>query len=194
VLVGFLVLNRLDDYFLRQQQADLESRAESIAQFVEITAFTRAGSIGPVVTPDGLVDEAVVADLSRGGYHRLLADVLAQADVTVRVGTIQNGQFVPAPNGTFRAEQNAHPRPGQQREEIPTVPHVRTVAHPFFPYAIEVVLNNPYTFRATAVQNVAGLLIAIGLFALGLSMIVAAGLARRFTTPLRRLTDPPRGR
>jgi signal transduction histidine kinase len=39
---------------------------------------------------------------------------------------------------------------------------------------------------------VAGLLAAIGLFALGLSVIVAAGLARRFTTPLRRLTEATR--
>ena len=149
--------------------------------------------MAPVVAPDGLVDEAVVAELSSGNQQRLLADLLAQADVTIRLGSFEGSEFVPAPNGTFEADLQAQPRPGQQQESVPTQPYYRTVAHPFFPYTIEVRLNNPYTFRATAVQNVTGLLAAIGLFALGLSMIVAAGLARRFTTPLRRLTEATRG-
>ena len=193
LLVGFLVLNRLDDYFLQQQAADLETRSETIAQFVEQVALVRTGRVAPVVAPDGLLDEAVAAQLSSGIQQRLLADVLAQADVTIRVGSWDGTAFVPAPNGTFEAMLQAEPREGQQQESVPTIPHLRVVAHPFFPWAIEVRLNNPYTFRATAVQNVAGLLIAIGLFALGLSMIVAAGLAQRFTTPLRRLTEATRG-
>ena len=57
----------------------------------------------------------------------------------------------------------------------------------------QVTLANPYTFRATAIANVTGLLAAIALFALGLSVLVSAGLARRFTTPLRRLTEASRG-
>ena len=63
----------------------------------------------------------------------------------------------------------------------------------FQPYAVEVSLSNPYTFRATALANVTGLLAAIALFALGLSVVVAAFMARRFTTPLRRLTEASRG-
>ena len=56
-----------------------------------------------------------------------------------------------------------------------------------------VTLSNPYTFRATALANVTGLLAAIALFALGLSVLVSAAMARRFTTPLRRLTEASRG-
>jgi two-component system sensor histidine kinase BaeS len=41
--------------------------------------------------------------------------------------------------------------------------------------------------------NVTGLLAAVALFALGLSVLVSAGMARRFTTPLRRLTAASRG-
>ena len=63
----------------------------------------------------------------------------------------------------------------------------------FQPYAVEVTLSNPYTFRATALANVTGLLAAIALFALGLSVVVSAAMARRFTTPLRRLTEASRG-
>ena len=59
-------------------------------------------------------------------------------------------------------------------------------------YTLRVTLSDPYTFRAAAIANVTGLLAAIGLFALGLSVVVAAALARRFTTPLRPLTDASR--
>ena len=62
----------------------------------------------------------------------------------------------------------------------------------FGPYAVEVTLANPYTFRATAIANVTGLLAAIAMFALGLSVLVSAALARRFTTPLRQLTEASR--
>jgi signal transduction histidine kinase len=57
---------------------------------------------------------------------------------------------------------------------------------------MEITLADPYTYRATAINNVTGLLIAIGLFALGLAVVVSAALARRFTTPIRQLTDASR--
>jgi signal transduction histidine kinase len=59
-------------------------------------------------------------------------------------------------------------------------------------YSVEVTLADPYTYRATAIANVTGQLVAIALFALGLAVVVSAGLARRFTTPLRQLTDASR--
>ncbi len=49
------------------------------------------------------------------------------------------------------------------------------------------------TYRASAIANLTGLLAAIGLFALGLAVVVSAALTRRFTTPLRQLTDASRG-
>ncbi len=59
-------------------------------------------------------------------------------------------------------------------------------------YTVRVTLEDPYTYRRAAIANVTGLLAAIGLFALGLSVVVSAALARRFTTPLRQLTDASR--
>ena len=44
-------------------------------------------------------------------------------------------------------------------------------------------------FARRPIGNVTGLLAAIALFALGLSVLVAAALARRFTSPLRQLSD-----
>ena len=43
-------------------------------------------------------------------------------------------------------------------------------------HGIEVTLSNPYTFRATALSNLTGLLAAIALFALGLSVVIASFL------------------
>ena len=54
-------------------------------------------------------------------------------------------------------------------------------------------MANPYTFRATAIANVAAVLGGIALLAFGLAVLVSTGLARRFTTPLRRLTEASRG-
>ncbi|HVL54433.1 MAG TPA: HAMP domain-containing sensor histidine kinase [Vitreimonas sp.] len=145
------------------------------------------------MTADGLVDRGVIAQLQQGDSRAILADALAQADVTIEIGQGGRDAFVPASNGRVEARLRAQPREGQQQEAVPTEPVYLEIAHPFNPYTIKVVLNNPYTFRAAAVSNVTGLLVAIGLFALGMSLIVAAGLARRFTTPLRRLTEATRG-
>ena len=192
LLVSFLVLNRLDDYFLQQQRTDLQARAKTVALVVQGIAEDQTGRVRPVIRSDGLVDEAVMAQLQQGDSRQILADALAQADVIIEFGYGSDGTFTPATNGRVDHKLHAQPAPGQKQENIPTDPVYTQVADAFYPYTIKVVLNNPYTFRATAVANVTGLLVAIGLFALGLSMIVAAGLARRFTTPLRRLTEATR--
>ena len=44
LLVTVLVINRLDDYFTRQQKADLEQRAESVFKSVDRLA-TPAGAV-----------------------------------------------------------------------------------------------------------------------------------------------------
>jgi signal transduction histidine kinase len=131
--------------------------------------------------------------LSQSGQRRILADQLAQADVRIRLGLVKEGQFVPAANGQFEAAHEAEPRPGQSREAITSDQLPYRVNSPLFPYVIEVTLSNPYTYRASTVANVAGLLLVIGLFAMGLAIIVAAGLTLRFTIPLRRLTEASRG-
>ena len=87
----------------------------------------------------------------------------------------------------------AQPEAGQTQERSAVVSKAYPAGGLFQPYAVEVTLSNPYTFRATALANVTGLLAAIALFALGLSVVVSAAMARRFTTPLRRLTEASRG-
>ena len=190
LVVGGLVLNRLDDYFTRQQEADLRTRANTVAEYVASLASDRTAG-DPVVDTDNVVDPRVVTALQSSGQQHALADLLGQADVTIRLSSGTAAGFVPSENGTFVAQLKTGPAPGQTREAIASDP-TRLRVNGFFPFIVEVTLSNPYTFRAAAVANVVGLLAVTGLLALVLAMVVTAVLTRRFTTPLRRLTDAAR--
>jgi signal transduction histidine kinase len=166
-----------------------------VAQYVilvaESTDSVRAGR--PVVTQDGMVDPVVLFELSRDRQQRLVAGSLAQADVRYRLGILRGSTFVPATNGTFTAIDDAPGQPGQRREERLVSPAVIVEARSSpVPYGVEVTLVNPYTYRAETIANVTGLLAVTGLVALAVAIVVAAMLARRFTTPLRRLTEASR--
>jgi signal transduction histidine kinase len=191
ILVALLVVNRVGAYFQQQQEDDLTARARNVAQYVVLIAES-ASSIRDVVSADGVVDPAVSVELGKASQQRILADRLAQADVRIRLGLIRDGQLVPAANGSFAAGQAASPEPGQTRERITSPPLLFPVSSPLVPYGVEVTLANPYTFRTSAIANVTGLLAVIGLVAMIVAMVVAATLARRFTTPLRRLTEASR--
>jgi signal transduction histidine kinase len=193
-LVGMLVVNRLDDYFTRQQAADLADRRETVEALVE--AFIEgAGTRAPTINEDGLVNPIVLTTLEDERVRQLIADRTAQADVLLQIGLTQTtgegNRFVPASNGVVFLPRQAPPRPGQTREATSETDWFAggSVGEQ---YTVQVTLADPYTFRATAIANVTGLLIAVGLFALGLAVVVSATLARRFTTPLRQLTDATR--
>jgi signal transduction histidine kinase len=193
ILVTVPVVNRLDDYFTRQQEADLGIRSSTVSVYVQ--ALADGERLGPVVGADGRLDPAVAAAMSRPSTQRFVSDQLGRADVRVRFGLItadgDGTAFAPAADGTFEMPLRTPSQGGQTREET-SVTELYVSGPVFARYAVEVTLANPYTFRATAIANVSGLLAAIALFALGLSVVVAAGLARRFTTPLRRLTEAAR--
>ncbi|HEY7523479.1 MAG TPA: HAMP domain-containing sensor histidine kinase [Candidatus Limnocylindrales bacterium] len=190
LLVSAFVINRLDDSFLQQQAADLDDRTETVAAVVVALARDSA-RIRPVVTRSGILDPEVQAVLGDQDQIQLLSNRLAQADIRIRFGLGTVTDFEPATNGEFNATYQAQPRPDQHPE--PTAYTRRfEVENGLFTYVLEVTLSGPYTFRAAAIANVTGLLAAIGLFALGLSMIVASVLARRYTTPLRGLTEASR--
>ena len=195
MLVTVLVINRLDDYFTRQQTTDLEQRAETVSVYVQSRARAAAEG-GTVVSLDLRVNPAVLAALDEE-QQRVIADRLGQADVLVRFGRlVPSGEgvaFIRAVDEPLFMRLEAQPAPGQTQERTAVVSRAYPAGGLFQPYAVEVTLSNPYTFRATALANVTGLLAAIALFALGLSVVVSAAMARRFTTPLRRLTEASRG-
>jgi signal transduction histidine kinase len=191
-LVTTLVLNRLGDYFDQQQREDLSARSLGVAQYVALVAEGASG-LRPVVDASGVLDPAVVVELNRTSQQRILADRLAKADVRIRLGTAADGAFAAASNGEFTALLEAGALAGQRREPITSDAIFYTVAGTLVPYVVEVTLSNPFTYRATAIGTTTGLLAIIGIVALALSVVAAAALARRFTTPLRRLTEASRG-
>jgi signal transduction histidine kinase len=192
VLVTTLVLNRLGDYFDQQQRQDLAARATGVAQFVALVA-ERASDPRPVISPAGVVDPAAVVELTRSSQERFLADNLAQADVRIRLGVRADGTFVPASGGEFQADLETAPEVRQTRELITSEALYYRVPSAVRVYYVEVTLSNPYTYRATAIATTTGLLAIIGVGAMVVSVVAAAALARRFTTPLRRLTEASRG-
>ena len=183
-LVSVLVLNRLDAYFVQQQEADLQERARTVNGYIQTLADGAAGR-APVVGADGFLDEDVI-DALTPGRQAFITDRLGQADVIARFGILvttgDRTMFIPAPNGTFQMNLQAPPRAGQSRETT-FVTDRYGGGLPFQRYTLEITLANPSTFRASAIANLTGLLAAIALFALGLAVVVSAALTRRFTTP-----------
>jgi signal transduction histidine kinase len=194
-LVSAVVINRLDDFTHDQVTADLRSRAETAKDFVTAVVDKAAADVGrPVIGPDGTIDPAVRSALDPP-FITLLARI-AQADVTLRIGTVRPSvtagtTVTPAPDGEFAARLTAAPRQGQARDPDAHFDDVWPVgtAHP---YGIEVALTGAYTFRASTLATATTLLIVLAVIALGIAVIVAAVLANRFTTPLRRLTEAAR--
>ena len=193
-LVGLLVVNRLGAYFEQQQTDDLRTRADAVARYVidvaEAQDRIRAGR--PVVTIDGELDSVVGLELQKESQQRFIAERLAQADVQYRIGTIIDGEFFPAANGAFSARDEAEAQRGQLREPVSSDRVILENRTGTPPYAVEVILSNPFTYRSAAIQNVTGLLAIIGLIALSVAVVVAAALTRRITTPVRRLTEASR--
>ena len=195
-LVSLLVVNRLDDYFTTQQRADLKIRSDTVLRAVEQQTRSEICPTCVVVTQENTLNPAVVKAFARDDVQRYLSDSLAQADVHVRFGrldaTTDAPVFVPASDGDMRIPLRATPKEGQTQEHTTVEPSFGLAGTIKQPYAIEVTLSNPYTYRAQALSNLTGLLAAIALFVLGLSVVIASILTRRFTTPLRRLTEASR--
>ena len=196
-LVTVLVINRLDDYFASQQEIDLDQRSQLVGTYVLTLADTAAGR-RPVVGIDGMVDTMVIRALAEPSVRHFIADQLGQADVQITFGrTLPGGEtetFEAARSAPMLLSLQVPAQTGQTREwDLSSTRVYRGVTDVFRPYAISVTLIDPYTFRASALANVTGLLAAVALFALGLSVLVSTAMARRFTTPLRRLTEASRG-
>jgi signal transduction histidine kinase len=126
-----------------------------------------------------------------------MADRLGQANVQIQIGsptTLPDGtaSIIPSKSAVFGATLAAEPSVGQAREPISVseVYHVEQSA--LFTYAIEVTLSQPYTFKASTLRDVTALLLVIGVIVLGLAVVLAWLLTKRFTTPLRRLTEASR--
>jgi signal transduction histidine kinase len=196
-LVAGLVLNRLDDFFLQQERTSLANRADNVAAIVDVRVDLASGR-SPIVSADNVVSPEVAAALDWGPFlQTLLADQIALADVEIVVGQIfldGNGNVGVdgAANGSFSGELTREAQAGQTREDLSHTESYRLLNEGGFEYGLRVTLSDPYTFRASTVANVSALFLVIGAIGLAASVVVAAFLAGRFATPLRRLTEASR--
>jgi signal transduction histidine kinase len=198
LLMTAVVLNRLDDLFRQQQLADLKARTELVARFVDGVATLTIGT-NAVVQGDNTVNPVFARAMHSDSFSRFMADQLAEADVDVVVGRLQteggdSGSIVPAKGGTFHVDVQ-EPREGEAgltQEQLAADPIVWEATSSRYPYVIGVQLSNPWTARQTALGNLASVTAAVGLVAIGIAVIVAAVMALRVTTPLRRVTDASR--
>ncbi|MBA2718507.1 MAG: HAMP domain-containing histidine kinase [Chloroflexi bacterium] len=195
-LVTIFVLNRLDDEFRSQQRVELRARTERVAAYVDSLTSQLMGQV-PVVSADNRVALSVEAALSSEIFGRLIADNFAEADVDIALGLPSAGSgdaagFVPAANGSFHIAATSPGREGLTKEHLHAEPRELIADWSAQPFVIAVQLSNPYTFRQTAIDNVTTVTAAVGTLALGIAVIVAAAMALRVTTPLRRLTEASR--
>jgi signal transduction histidine kinase len=197
LIASGLVINRMGEYFSQQQRDDLDARALTVAQYVVVLADAvlaqSATGFRPVVDRSNIVDQAVALELGSRRQQRVLADQLAQADVRISLGVLEGSKFLPASNGVFEAVHEAEPRQGQTREAVTNDEQRYLAKSATNPYVVAVTLANPYTYRASTEANMVGIMLLVGLFAMGLAILVLAALTGRFTIPLRRLTEASRG-
>ncbi|HEU4671606.1 MAG TPA: ATP-binding protein [Candidatus Limnocylindrales bacterium] len=193
-LVSAVVINRLDDFTRDQVSGDLRARALTVRDFA-VALVTPAADDAPVIETDGSLNPAVRAALGRD-VMALFARI-AQADVTITLGTAQSGPtagttVIAAPNGSFSGKLVTTPSGTQTRDGDARYDDAWPVGTSH-PYGIAVSLSGAYTFRATTLAQATTLLVVLTIAAVGLAALVAIVLARRFTTPIRRLTDAARG-
>ncbi len=193
-LVALVVLNRLDEYFYQQDRTALASRTVTVRDLAAfIIRISAAGE--PVVDAAGTVNPRVDATLNNPDNLSFLANQVAFADVVIRLGTGTQDQaddvpFVPAEGASYAGVLTAAPAPGQARESIQS--QQTSLIPAAFPYAMEVSLSDPYTYRQSTFNTITGLLLVVTIIAFAISIVAAAFLASRFTRPLRRLTEAVR--
>ena len=199
-LVAPIVVNRIDDYFRQQEEQSLQVRAKATAavidQFIETTLPGHrivAESNGQAVLNPDVADILVTHDLLR-----IAANNVAQADVTLEFGLAKpdtDGTMMTDPDRdlSFSTRLDIEPSRGQARDpQVAAATSEFTMDQGDPPWGMVVTLSNPYTSRASTLAAITGLLLVMAGVAFLVAVLVAAFLARRFTTPLTRLTEASR--
>jgi signal transduction histidine kinase len=201
-IVSVLTVFVLDNDLRQQEMTNLQARANAVAAVVRVAAETTASADpanNTVVSASGTLNDQVSAVM---GDRTTLADYannVAQADLRLRFGlgseTPGGTVLIPTtPVSTFSAPLTAEPGLGQARDSI-AYTEIFKFADPEGvkpTWYLEVSLSAPYTTRSSTITGVVGFLLLAETGVLLLAIVVSALLARRFTTPLRRLTDAAR--
>jgi len=200
-IVSVLTVFVLDTDLRQQEQTNLEARARAVAAVVQIRAeaATEDNSTNrTVVSAENVLNLKALAVFSSAELSNY-ANQVALADIRLRFGlgyeTSAGPIFEPA-NGTstFSAQLTVAPGRGQARDQISylEVFRVEDPAGVEPTWYLEVSLSAPYTTRQSTIAAVVGFLALTSLAVMLLAIVMASVLARRFTTPLRRLTEAAR--
>ncbi|MGA3058502.1 MAG: HAMP domain-containing sensor histidine kinase [Candidatus Limnocylindrales bacterium] len=200
--VSIMTVLVLDNDLRQQVETNLQARANAISAVVRVKAEA-AAALDPanatVVSAGNNLNGYVRAAMSDPTTLTNYANDVAQADLRLRFGlgseTPQGIVFYPAGEpSTFSASLTAEPGRGQARDSVSYAETFRFVdpggAKPT--WYLEVSLSAPYTTRASTIASVVGFLLISAMAGLLLAVVVSFLLARRFTKPLRRLTDAAR--
>lgn len=197
----------LDGYFADQEREDLQTRARVVGVFVldRLVQFQAppGQQARPILLPTAprmQAGPAVIQALgtAQEGYVKRLADVLARANVTVRIR--EGGE--PEDPVAFEMTSDFDPRgaaPGQQQEDI-TAEAPLLISDFFFSQTgaaapvrrVTVELSQPWTFRAQTLSTIVGVMFAAAGLALMVAVVASILLAQRLTDPIRRLTHASR--
>jgi signal transduction histidine kinase len=200
--VSTLTVLVMDNALRQQEETNLVARANAIAAVVRVKAESSA-ALDPanvtVVSAGGQLNDYVRGALSNPTTLTDYANNVAQADLRLRVGlgsdTSGGIQFYPANEpSTFSASLTAQPGGGQARDSV-SYTEIFKFQDPVGvqpTWYLEVSLSAPYTTRSSTIASVVGFLLVTATVALLLAIVVSSFLARRFTRPLRRLTDAAR--
>ena len=198
-IVSVLTVFVLDNDLRQQETTNLAARANAVARLVRDKAETTAAqdpTNTTVISAGGALNSYVAAVI---GDRTTLADYannVALADLRLRFGlgstTSHGPELIPAsPISTFSAPLPAEPGLGQARDTV-SFTQLFKFSDPAGvkpDWYLEVSLSAPYTTRASTIASVVGFLLVTAVGAIILAIIVSFALARRFTTPLRRLTE-----
>jgi signal transduction histidine kinase len=200
-IVSVLTVFILNDDLRQQEKTNLAARANAVAVVVRVKAEAAASENAlntTVVSGSGTLNARVADQIGDQVVLSDYANNVAQADLRLRFGlgseTTGSLQLVP-PVSTFSAPLSADPQSGQARDTAVSYTHIYEFDDPSGvkpTWYLEVSLSAPYTTRGSTVRSVVGFLFITSLGGLLLAIIVSAMLARRFTTPLRRLTEAAR--
>ncbi len=201
-IVSMLTVVVLDNDLRQQEMTNLEARANAVAAVVRVraeTAVAQDPANATVVSGSGVLNNNVLAAIGEQAVLSDYADNVAQADLRLRFGlgsdTPHGLEFLPtSPVSAFSAPLTALPAKGQARDpvfysETFKFEDINGVKPTWY---LEVSLSAPYTTRQSTIASVVWFLFITSMGGLLLAIIVAALLARRFTTPLRRLTETAR--
>jgi signal transduction histidine kinase len=200
-IVSVLTVFVLDNDLRGQEMTNLEARANAVAAVVRVKADTTAAqdpANATVVSAGGTLNDAVLIALDPTTLTDY-ANNVAQADLRLRFGlgseTSGGTGFIPSvPVSTFSAPLTAEPGRGEARDSV-SYTEIFKFADPDGvkpTWYLEVSLSAPYTTRSSTITSVVGFLLFTAIGALALAVVVSSLLARRFTTPLRRLTEAAR--